>query len=306
MMSPMQASPNTLMDEQTKGAKSRATDEIALPIIMRISDYEFRLIRELVYEKFGINLTEAKKSLVVGRLQKLIRTMSFDSFKQYYDYLVADTTGKALDQMVNRISTNHTFFYRENTHFEYFSSTVLPEITARLEKQNARDLRVWCAGCSTGEEPYMLAMLMLEYFGSKYAQWNAGVLATDISGRALAKAIAGTYAGDNVCNVPPLARKYFCKTGPDQWAVSETVRREVTYRRFNLMNAAFPFKKLFHVIFCRNVMIYFDQQTRHALLRKFYDQLVPGGYFFIGHSESLGRSQALFEYVQPAVYRRRS
>jgi len=305
-MSPLQPATTTCTDDQNKGTTSRGIDAGTLPILMSISDVEFKLIRELVYEKFGINLTEAKKSLVVGRLQKLIRSLSCDSFKQYYDYLIADKTGRALDQMVNKISTNHTFFYRESAHFEYFKNVALPEMTAALRLQNRCDLRVWCAGCSTGEEPYMLAMLLLDYFGSDYAQWNAGVLATDISGRALAKAVAGTYAGENVCNVPPWARTYFCKAGPDQWAVIETVKREVTFRRFNLMNEVFPFKKPFHVIFCRNVMIYFDQQTRTELLRKFYAALVPGGYFFVGHSESLGRSQALFEYVQPAIYRRRA
>jgi len=305
-MSPLQAATTTCTDDQSKGTKSQGIDAVALPSLMSISDFEFKLIRELIYKKFGINLTEAKKSLVVGRLQKLIRSLSFDSFKQYYDYLIADKTGRALDQLVNKISTNHTFFYRESAHFEYFKDVVLPEMTAALKLQSTCDLRVWCAGCSTGEEPYMLAMFLLDHFGSSYAQWSAGVLATDISGRALAKAVAGTYNGENVCNVPPWARAYFCKTAPDQWAVIETVKREVTFRRFNLMNVAFPFKKPFHVIFCRNVMIYFDQQTRTELIRKFYAALVPGGYFFVGHSESLGRSQALFEYVQPAIYRRRA
>jgi len=273
--------------------------------LMKISDSEFELIRTLVYERLGINLTEAKKSLVVGRLQKTIRSLGFSSFRQYYDHLNADRTGTALDALVNRITTNHTFFNRESNHFAFFSTKVLPEISQRLRLQNSRDLRLWSAGCSSGEEPYMLAMLMLEFFGSEYGLWDAGVLATDISARVLDKAITGIYSDENVGHVPAFAKRYFTKLGTDSWAVTETVKREVTFRRFNLMNELFPFKRAFHIIFCRNVMIYFDQPTRAGLIRRFHDNLMPGGYFFIGHSESLGREQALFDYVMPAVYRRR-
>lgn len=272
---------------------------------MTISSTEFGLIRSLVYDRFGINLTEAKRSLVVGRLQKTIRSMGIATFKQYYEYLVADKSGKALDSLINRISTNHTFFYRESTHFDFFHDKALPEITEMMRHKGSHDLRVWCAGCSSGEEPYMLAMEMLDFFGPVYGQWDAGVLATDISARVLDKAIEGIYSDENVRHVPAFAKRYFTKIGIDRWAVAEIAKREVTFRRFNLMNETFPFKKPFHVIFCRNVMIYFDQATREGLLKKFYDNLMPGGYFFIGHSESLGREQTLFEYIMPAVYRKR-
>jgi len=272
---------------------------------MTISEKEFSQIRSLVYERFGINLTEAKKSLVVGRLQKTIRSMGFDTFRQYYDYLVADTTGQALDNLINRISTNHTFFYRESTHFDLFRDRALPEVTARVRRSNSRDLRVWCAGCSSGEEAYTLMIEMKEFFGKEYSLWDAGLLATDISTRVLEKAIQGIYAEENVRNLPVYAKKYFTKTAPDRYAVTKELKTEITFRRFNLMSEVFPFKKLFHVIFCRNVMIYFDQATRTELLRKFHGCLIPGGYFFIGHSESLGREQQLYEYIMPAVYQKR-
>jgi len=273
--------------------------------LMHISDKEFSLIRGLVYERFGINLTEAKKSLVVGRLQRIIRSLGFDTFKQYYSYLSADATGRAMDTLVNRITTNHTFFYRESAHFEFFRDRLLPEISAGAAQGKPRDLRIWCAGCSSGEEPYMLVMLMLEYFGAHYRQWDAGVLATDISTRVLEKAVAGVYTNENLSRLPAFARRHFARIGEDQWALAEDVKREVTFRRLNLMNATFPFKRQFHAIFCRNVMIYFDQATRAALVKKFYNHLMPGGYFFIGHSESLGREQQLYEYIMPAAYRRR-
>jgi chemotaxis protein methyltransferase CheR len=273
--------------------------------MMQLTDVEFNLIRSLVYERFGINLTEAKRSLVVGRLQKTLRQLGFDSFMQFYEYLIRDTSGAALDALINQISTNHTFFYREGTHFVYLRDIVLPEMKARLRREQKRDFRIWCAGCSSGEEAYTIVIEMMEYFRAEYNLWDAGVLATDISTKALNKAAAGIYPYENIRNTPSYARQYFKKTQDDTWEVAAAVKNEVTFRRFNFMNRKFPFKKLFHVIFCRNVMIYFDQATRNGLIERFHASLVPGGYLFIGHSESLGREQGLFEYVMPAVYRKR-
>ena len=273
--------------------------------LMKLSDDEFHLIRTLVYERFGINLTEAKRSLVVGRLQKTLRLQGFDSFKQFYEYLLEDKSGSALDALINQISTNHTFFYREAAHFAYFRETVLPEIKLRLQQQQSRDIRLWCAGCASGEEAYTLLIEMMEYFRGEYHLWEAGLLATDISTKALNKAAAAVYPDENVRNAPVYARQYLKKKQDGTWEVPAAIKKEVTFRRFNLMNERFPFKKLFHAIFCRNVMIYFDQATRAGLIKKFHDCLAPGGYFFIGHSESLGREQDLFEYIMPAVYRRR-
>jgi chemotaxis protein methyltransferase CheR len=273
--------------------------------LMQLTDEEFNLIRILVYERFGINLTEAKRSLVVGRLQKTLRQLKFDSFMQFYEHLEQDNSGSALNALINQISTNHTFFYREGAHFTYFRNTVLPEIKLRLQQEQRRDIRLWCAGCSSGEEAYTIIIEMMEFFRSEYNLWDAGVLGTDISAKALNNAAAGVYPYENVKNVPVYAQHYFKKSHDDKWAVSPEIKKEVTFRRFNLMNKTFPFKKLFHAIFCRNVMIYFDQTTRNGLIKKFYNSLEPGGYLFIGHSESLGRDQALFQYIMPAVYRRR-
>jgi chemotaxis protein methyltransferase CheR len=273
--------------------------------LMKLSDDEFNLIRSLVYERFGINLTESKRSLVVGRLQKTLRQLGLDSFMQFYDHLMQDKSGSALDALINQISTNHTFFYREGAHFAYFRNNVLPEMKMRLQQEQKRDLRVWCAGCSSGEEAYTIVIEMMEYFQGEYSLWDAGVLATDISAKALNKAVAGVYPYENIRNAPVYAQQYFKKKQDDMWGIAAAIKKEVTFRRLNLMNATFPFKKLFHVVFCRNVMIYFDQATRAGLIKRFHDCLVPGGYFFIGHSESLGREQELFHYIMPAVYRKR-
>ncbi len=214
--------------------------------MMKISDQEFSRLRDLIHQRFGINLTEQKRSLLVGRLQKLMRQLNLPTFAAYYDYLCDDKTESSLSQLVDLISTNHTYFNRESDHFAYFSQTALPQIVAKLKRENRKDLRIWCAGCSTGEEPYTLLMLMMEHLGAEYASWDAGILATDISDRALSTARRGVYPTDRVLQLPePLRRKYFSAAGPGEMAVSEKIKKEATFRRFNLMNSAFPFKKTF-------------------------------------------------------------
>jgi chemotaxis protein methyltransferase CheR len=274
--------------------------------LMSISDEEFKQIRSMVYERFGINLSDQKRSLVVGRLQKLLRSLGFLTFKQYYDYLRTDNTGRALNELINRISTNHTFFFRESAHFDFLRAKALPDIVAMMKRDNCRDLRIWCAGCSSGEEPYGLVMVMLEYFGKEYGMWDAGILATDVSEKALNTAVSGLYPAERVEHVPSaLKQRYFINTRKGAWEVADRVKKEVTFRRFNLMNKSFPFKKPFHAIFCRNVMIYFDQPTRDALVKKFYDNTVSGGYLFIGHSETIRGGKVPYEYIKPAVYRKK-
>ena len=274
--------------------------------LLPISDAEFEAIRKLVYDNVGIALTDQKRSLVVGRLQRLLKARRFDTFSEYLNYLKQDASGRGMDELVNSISTNHTFFYREKAHFDFFGQTVLPYMTRKLREKGKNDLRIWCAGCSSGEEPYTLVMLMMEHMGVDYASWKAGALATDISARALGTARAAVYPEDRLKLLPTAWRhKYFKTTEDGEYQVIERVRREVVFRRFNLMNQQFPFKSKFHAIFCRNVMIYFDSPTRKALVKRYYDFTEPGGYLFIGHSESLGRDECPYDYVMPAVYRKK-
>ncbi len=273
--------------------------------LMSISDKEFTRLRDLIYKRFGINLTEQKRSLLVGRLQKLMRQLNLPTFSAYFDYLDNDKTEAALSELIDLISTNHTYFNREKDHFDYFSETALPAVIEKLKQQNRKDLRIWCAGCSSGEEPYTLLMLMREYLGADYSSWDAGILATDISDRALTIARRGTYATDRVMQLPePLRRKYFKPAGQDEMAVVDTIKKEATFRRFNLMNTTFPFKKPFQMIFCRNVMIYFDQPTRDALVGRYHQHTEDKGYLFIGHSETLGRAQTRYSYLKPALYQK--
>ncbi len=273
--------------------------------LIKLSDSEYKLMSRLVYDKFGINLGEQKRSLIVGRLNKILKQHGLKSFKEYYDYVLSDTSGAALTTMIDRISTNHTFFYRENDHFDYFSKTTILEIIAGLKRQNRRDIRIWCAGCSSGEESYTIAMLLLEHLGHELKSWDVGVLATDISSKALDTAIIGAYFDQNVSKLPKMLRNKYLNRQPDgRWTVNDRVKSLVLYRKLNLMGGGYPFKKKFHAIFCRNVMIYFDKPTRSGLINRFSRYMEDGGHLFIGHSETLGRDNSAFTYIQPALYRK--
>jgi chemotaxis protein methyltransferase CheR len=269
-----------------------------------ISDAEFQKIRKMVYDHFGINLSEQKRSLVVGRLQKVLRARGFVDHGEYMQWLENDRTGEGLEELANRISTNHTFFYREEAHFNYFQNTVLPEITAR-RRNGGGPIRIWCAGCSSGEEPYTLAMLMREHLGVELDVNHAILLATDLSARALQIAMRGVYSNEKLEQMPSALRsKYFRRHDAGHYVVVDEIRQAVIYRRHNLMDATFPFKNKFDAVFCRNVMIYFDRPTCDALIRKFHRHTVPNGNLFIGHSETLGRDSELYDYIIPAAYRR--
>ncbi|MCM8531443.1 MAG: protein-glutamate O-methyltransferase CheR [Lentisphaeraceae bacterium] len=271
---------------------------MAKPI--EISDGEFKKIAALVYEHFGITLNDSKKSLVVNRLNKLLRTKGFASFKQYHDHLLADKNGDELQELANSISTNHTYFNRESKHFDYYLREALPNVVRNIHDN---DLRVWCCASSTGEEPYTLAMLQHEFFGRQINNWKAGLLASDISENALRKAVAGQYPADEVNKLPPtLKNNYFTKVN-NTYVVKNEIKKDVKFTKVNLVKP-FSFKKKFHIVFCRNVMIYFDQPTKDDLISRFYQWIEPGGYLFIGHSETIPRETCPFKYIMPAVYRK--
>ncbi|MDH4121632.1 MAG: chemotaxis protein CheR [Deltaproteobacteria bacterium] len=280
-------------------------EETSIFSLIQISDAEFFTIRDMVFQQAGIHLTIKKKPLVVGRLHMLLREKEFNNYNEYIQYVQSDQTGKALEELVDKISTNHTYFFREEAHFNFFLETALPNVIAQIAKRGEKDLRIWSAGCATGEEAYMLVMLMKEALGERYKDWDAGVLATDISNNALAVAKQAVYPLDKAHQLPPhLRKKYTLTTQEDQIEIHPDIRKEVTFRRFNLMSETFPFKKPFHIIFCRNVMIYFEEATRQQLIQKFRGQLVPQGYLFIGHAETLRAIDEGFHYLRPAVYQK--
>lgn len=266
-----------------------------------IDEAEFRQIADFIHDNYGIKLGKEKKQLVLGRLHSVLTQKKISSFAEYFRQVVADTTGNEVITLLDRITTNHTFFMRENQHFEYFRATVLPYLAMAVTD---RDLRIWSAGCASGQEPYTLAMILADAFGSKTG-WNRAVLATDISSNALHKAVCGTYQESEMAGVPAVWRRaYFQKLNDSKWTVRDGLKREVIFRRFNLMEPVFPFRKKFHVIFCRNVMIYFDEPTKRKLIGNFYNMTMPGGYLFIGHAESLCREEGGYRYIAPGIYRK--
>ncbi|MDE7432917.1 MAG: protein-glutamate O-methyltransferase CheR, partial [Lachnospiraceae bacterium] len=206
--------------------------------------------------------------------------------------------------LVNFLTTNHTYFMREFQHFEYFKNVVLPWL--KQKEKNRKDLRIWCGAASTGEEPYMIAMVLADFFGLERSQWDTKVLATDISTKVLQQAIAGVYNAEQLTNVPEQWKRHFFKPilGGTQYMVKDELKQEVLFRQFNLMDP-FPFKKKMHTIFLRNVMIYFDEKTKCELLQKVYDYLEPGGYLFVGMTETLDRNSVPFQIIQPSIFRKK-
>lgn len=267
----------------------------------QITNKEFDLIRSYAKEHYGINLGDEKKSLVFSRLRSVLAELKFDNFSDYYKYLINDKTGRAAITFIDKLTTNHTYFMREVEHFYYFRDTVLPYLEENVKD---KDLRIWCAGCSSGEESYTLEIMLDEYFNSK-GGWNTELLATDISTNVLKKAVKGVYSKEQIKPLDEKWKKnYFENYDKDNVTVKKNIKDKITYRKFNLMTDDFPFKKKFHVIFCRNVMIYFDNATRDRLVEKFYNMSEEGAYLFIGHSESLNNTNTKYKYISPAIYRK--
>ena len=267
----------------------------------RLSDKELNAIVKLVYERAGITLHAGKKALIVARLQKRVRAGGFKSFSDYLAAVENDTTGAELCQLLDSIATNHTSFFREEQHFKLLESKVLPSLMGRAE-----GVRMWCAACSTGEEPTTLAMTMFETL-PQVEHSRVRFLASDLSTKALAAARAGVYKMDRVSAIPqPLLRKYFERGMGEQAGlarVSAAVRRAIEYKQLNLLEIGDLGEK-FDVIFCRNVMIYFDRHVQQRVVSMLERHLVPGGYMFISHSESLNSVTHGMKWIAPAAYQR--
>lgn len=273
--------------------------------LIQLSTDEFTYIAKLLYEQFGIHLSDQKRILVAGRLTKRVRQLGYTSFTKYFEHLMADRTGSELSELINRITTNHSFFFREIDHFEFLTRTVLPGLEERMKQTLAYPLRIWSAGCATGEEVYSIGMLLREHFGTRMNQVDLGLLATDISLAALQEAQDGEYPAQNLRELPANYRNtYFRLKQQDVYEISDDIRRLVLFKRLNLMSDPFPLKGQFDAVFCRNVMIYFDKDSRTRVVNNLYRYVKPGGYLFIGHSESLNREDCPFTYIKPAVYKK--
>ncbi|MDR1394550.1 MAG: protein-glutamate O-methyltransferase [Deltaproteobacteria bacterium] len=277
---------------------------------LELSDKDYQDIAAFVHKASGINLMDGKKELVRARLVKRISQLEFKDFKSYFRFAASDSSGDELVFLLDALATNLTSFFREPQHFEFMYKTLLPELEKKRRRPGGAGprLRIWSAACSSGEEPYTIAMVVLErspYFA------NGGdfrILATDLSTKVLNIAKRGQYGPESVKNINPVTlRNFLVKTpsekGSNFYTISPHVRSLISFRRFNLMDPL-PYKGPMDLIFCRNVMIYFDRDTIGKLIEKFHKLLEVGGYLFIGHSESLSGLKHNYQYVAPCIYRK--
>ena len=266
-----------------------------------ITSDEFVRFRTLIYDESGIALGDQKQTLLASRLSKRLRDLGLTTFTEYYEHVTGDLTKEEFTRMLDLISTNKTDFFREPKHFDYLRERILPALAGE------RRIRIWSSACSTGEEPYTIAMTLYEGVDDPQ-RWDFKILASDLSTRVLAKAAAGLYEADRVRDVPPeVVRRHFLRGRGESEGlvkVKPHLASMIRFRRLNLMDDRFPIKSPLDLIFCRNVMIYFDRPTQEQLVNKFYRYLKPGGHLFIGHSESLQWVEHPFKVMGPTIYRK--
>jgi chemotaxis protein methyltransferase CheR len=278
---------------------------MALPASNQLGDEDYEFIRKLVFDRSRINLGSGKKELVASRIAKRLRTLRLNSFGDYCDYLRSAPGSEEITDLLDVISTNVTEFFRESAHFDFLQQKALPD-WLKLPGSARNPFRVWSAACSSGEEPYTLGIVLSEFFQNRGAHvWK--VDASDISTRILERARKGIYRAERV-QLPSgeFLRRYFQKGVGEyegQYRIKTEIREKVSFHHLNLFSQ-FPFTSPFDVIFCRNVMIYFDRPTQENLVSRLRDMLVPGGYLFVGHSESLVAIRHGLKSVQPSIYRR--
>lgn len=268
-----------------------------------IGNKEFHFLKELIYREAGINLTDAKRCLVQTRIGKLMRKNNISGYDDLFHRLQHESNGKTLELVLDAISTNHTFFFREDAHFDYLSSEIVPTL---IKKHGLKHIRIWSSASSSGEEPYSIVITMLNCM-SAYPGVTFTVFASDISITVLEKAKKGIYPFEEIHSMPePIKRKYF-QRGKGEFSdlvkVKDIVREKVTYARHNLLE---PLQRNeeFDVIFCRNVMIYFDNPTKEKIVSLLYSKLAQNGYFINGHSESLSAIKHSMTMIKPTIYRR--
>ena len=269
--------------------------------LISITDKEFQDISSFVYNNYGIDLSK-KRQLIEGRLSFTLKSKGMSSFTEYFKLLRSEASKAELQVFLNKITTNHSYFARENEHFDFLLRTALPN----LIKTRKNELRIWSAGCSSGQEAYNIAMVIDQFLGPQKKLWDTTILATDISTNVLEKAQLGIYPAENLTGLPPQWKSQYFKALPDgTYQAVDKIRQEVVFRVGNLMEP-FVFKKPFDIIFCRNVMIYFDHATTQKMVAKFYDATALNGYLCIGHSETVDKNQSNYSYIQPAIYQKRT
>ncbi len=270
----------------------------------RFTDHDFQSIQTMVGRHTGIKLSEAKRDMVYSRLSRRLRALNIASFRDYCQMLEEDT-GEELVQFTNAITTNLTSFFRENHHFEYLKNTLLPDLIKK--NSSSRRIRIWSAGCSTGEEPYSLAMTVKESVPNADG-WDIKILATDLDSNVLASAREGTYAIERIEGIDEKKRRrWFLKSKNNGSGVTRVIpelQKMITFKQLNLMNE-WPMKGPFDIIFCRNVVIYFDKPTQKILFGRYADLMSSDGHLFVGHSETLYRVSDNFDLIGSTIYKMR-
>lgn len=267
--------------------------------MLELTDKEFITLRDYVLNNFGIDLSK-KRVLIQGRLTSTLQQKGFNNYTDYIKFVMDDKTGTEVNLLLNKLTTNLTYFMREKEHFEFLQKVVLPE----FDRTKRHEIRVWSAGCSSGEEPYTLAMTLTDYYAGKPGAPKISILASDISQKVLGSAQQAVYTTEGLKDLPAgWDNKYFDKLGGDQVKVKDKVKNLVTFRTVNLMDP-FRFKAPFDIIFCRNVMIYFEKERKIDLVNRFYQWVAPGFYFFISHSENVDRDRSKFRMIKPSIFRR--
>lgn len=296
--------------ESDRSRRPSARDTAATPGGIALTEAEYRAFRDLLYEEAGIALGDTKHHLVASRLSKRLRNFGFTSYSQYYDYVTTqDQQGHERRQLINSLTTNKTDFFRENHHFEFLRDQVIAAIRQRANHGGPRTLRIWSSASSSGEEPYSIAITVKEAFGTAVMGWDVKILASDIDTDILRRAEAGIYDSERIEGVPSqLKSKYFLR-GTGKQAGLVRVRPElqslITFRQINLVHGEWPIRTKFDVIFCRNVIIYFDQETQRRLFTRMANFLQDDGYLMIGHSESLLGMSDVFTPLRGTIYQLR-
>ena len=267
--------------------------------MLTLEQKDFLRLVDFVQKNYGINLIK-KKQLIEGRLSTTVISMKYTGFAEYIDYIITKSNKTDIETMLNKLTTNYTFFMREKVHFDFFREQILSNLV-RTKKD--RVLSIWSAGCSSGEEPYTISMILKDFFGKDAPLWDTRILATDISQKALSKAKEGKYELQALEDIPKKWLDTYFKAIPNtsQYEVVPQIKSNVIFKTFNLMEPV-RFKLQFDVIFCRNVMIYFDASTKNALVNRFYESTNRGGYLMIGHSETLNKDTTNYKYVMSATY----
>lgn len=270
--------------------------------MIRLKEKEFEDIVQYMRTIYGINL-EKKKVLIECRLSKELERYGLSSYTRYMDMVRRDTTGELAGELINRLTTNYTYFMREPAHYEIFKKTVLPEV---IQKKHYGTFNIWCAGCSTGEECYTLAMTLADFIEHTQHMSAVRITASDISGEVLERAKKGIYPMREWDSIPANWQKKYCRVIDEKWfAVKDKLKDNIRFLRHNLMDGMVE-NKTYDLILCRNVMIYFDYASREKLIMSMEKSLNPGGYLFIGHAELLSVKETKLLSVYPAVYKKMS